>query len=406
MNKELKIQLANYVGRYQGLNQPEIEISEPREKLKGADRRRSSPIRKERREKRSGKVTPAQKRFLDEANSAWEKYSESSEGKAQLSAIEKMDMPQILATVPVVFDDPNFDTLKTLKDDWDALGLDGACFSLGFDFEVEFIIGFRITIGMAWGIGDNKGVGVSEFITMALTEGIDEGGLVGVQLGFWSIAPSELGGFGLSTEVDVGLGPEVGACLNYNSSGVLVGAAIIIGAGEEDGADEQESYTFLLGSESGDGSGYLKPAYQPRKKYLLVINKIHCTSTMSDGIGGKNEVFFKFQTDYDDTVYHYPTYDYFEMSSDSDWNCGRSIWFDSYVQIKAYDHDQENEDTADPLYFKTIYPSNLELGVELPFGSDEDYSGFADDVSYTFYIELLAENVPPPEPPQPPFHSE
>ncbi len=395
MNNALKIQLANYVGRYQGLTQQEIKLSEPGETLKGADRKRESEKRKERRNNRSAIVTPAQKRVLEIANVAWKEYSESPEGKAQLKAIEKMDMPEILATIPVIFDSP---ILSTLKNAWDTLGLDAACFSLGFDFEVELIIGFRITIGMAWGIGDDKGVGTSEFLTIALTEGIDEGGLVGVQLGFWSIAPSELGGFGLSTEVDLGLGAEGGASINYNSDGNLVGASIVIGGGEEDGADEQESFTFIFGSQSGDGSGYLKPAYQPRKKNLLVINRIHCGSTKSDGIGGKNEVFFKFTAD-SDTIYHYPTYDYFEMASGSDWDCGRSIWFDGTVQIEAYDHDQENEDTADPIYFKTIYTQNLTLGQELGFKSDKDYSGFMDDVSYTFYIELLAENVPPPTPP-------
>jgi len=362
MNNTINTQIANYAGAYQSMTPPAVE----------------SP-------KQLPTLTDTEKQVFTEAQSAWETYSNSTAGKAQLQAISAMDIPDAKVAVADILDSSAFAKLIQLLN---TLDLPASSFSFGITMELELILGFEAVLGVAVGIGDSKNVASSEFLTLGLTEGIDEGALVGVQFGLWKNAPADLGGYSLSTEIDLGLGAEVEVAASYTASGGILGATLTIGGGEEDGADEEESYTFILGNQEGDG--YLKPAYQPRKNNFLIITSMTCENTQSDGVGNANEVYFTFQAD-GDTLYHYPTYDYFSMQDNDVWNCGRSVWFNNTVEINAYDEDDTSGDDQIAKY--VINLSDLTLNQTKTFSSTVDYSSGLDDVEYTIKVKLVAQNV-------------
>ena len=360
MNEQLIVALSPYIETVQGMKSPE------RVKAKTA-----------------GTISEQQKKFFEAAIKAWEEYKSSPEGLMLEESIKASDYPAIQQKISEIMDSSPFVALKKLMD---MFGIDAASFSIGFEIEVEFIIGIAATIGVAIGVGNSKGVSSSEFISVAFDEGIDEGALVAVQFGLWTSAPADLGGYAWGTEVDLGMGAEVGGVVYYSSKGSILGVTVSVGAGEEDGIDEQESYTFILGSQEGDGGGYLKPAYQPKKNNLLIISNVHCTETQGDGIGNANEVYFTFQADGTGTTYHYPTYDYFSMEKGDTWACGRSIWLDNAVVVKLYDEDDWPND-PDLLATFTIHLSDLSTT------TTKTYSSTANDCKYSIDVKLLAQNV-------------
>ncbi len=362
MNDTLNTQIANYAGAYQSM--PPQNASQPA----------TLPA-----------LSDQEQQVFNEAQSAWETFSNSEKGKADLQAISSMDVPEAKQAVAEILNSSAFAKLIQLLN---SLDLPASSFSFGITMELELIIGIEAVIGVAIGIGDSKGVSSSEFLTVGLTEGIDEGALIGVQFGLWKNAPSDLGGYSWSSELDLGLGAEAEVGISYTASGGILGATLTIGGGEEDGADEEESYTFILGNQGGDG--YLKPVYQPRKNNFLIITSMKCDSTQSDGAGNANEVYFTFQAD-GDTLYHYPTYDYFSMQSGDTWNCGRSVWFNNTVQVNVYDEDDTSGD--DSIGNFTINLSDLTLGQTKTFNSTIDYSTTFDTVKYTINVKLVAQNV-------------
>jgi hypothetical protein len=337
-------------------------------------------------------ISEKYKEIFLEASRAWQEYMVSPEGQLLESFITQSDLLKIKEKVSSIL---NSDTFKLLKQLLDAFGINAGSFSIGLNIEVEFIIGFAATIGVAIGVGDNKGLASSEFLTLVLDEGIDEGALVGVQFGLWTKAPSDLGGYSWATEADGGIGAELSGKVVYakeKEEGDVLGVTVEIGVGEEDGIDEQECYTFILGSQSGSGDGFLKPAYQPRKSNFLIIQSITCINVQSDGIGNANEVYFTFMADSEGNNYHYPTYDYMSMQGGDVWNCGRSVWFDSSVQVNLYDEDSIGND-SDPIGNFTINLSNLTLNTPKTFNSTINYSKGLDDVEYTIQVVLVATNV-------------
>lgn len=366
MNTQLKTQIANYTGRYQSMTSPDITKSQ-----------------------QNTAITDAEKEILLEAQKAWEKYSQSSKGQATLKTVTTADISEIQQEVTEILDSSEFAQLKQLLND---LELPIKSFSFGFNVQVEFIIGFTATIGMAIGVGDAKDVASSEFLTVGITEGIDEGGLAGVQFGLWKNAPADLGGYSWSTEVDVGFVGEGGIAVSYTASGGVLGVTLTIGGGEEDGLDEEESYTFILGSQEGDG--YLNPAYQSRKNNLLIISSVSCSDASNDDVGNDtDEVYFTFQAD-GETLYHYPTYDRYSMQKGDTWYCGRSVWFDQSVVVHIYDEDNNIIGSDDEhLGDYTINLSDLTLGETKTYNSTKDYSSWDDSIGYSIKVKLVAKNV-------------
>jgi hypothetical protein len=336
-------------------------------------------------------LSSQQNEIFVEATNAWKEYMASPEGQLLEEYISQSDLLKIKEKVSNILNSKAFTLLKELLN---KAGLDAGSFSIGLNIEIEFIIGIAATIGLAIGVGDNKGLASAEFLTVAVDEGIDEGALVGVQFGLWTNAPSNLGGYAWATEGDGGIGVEGTVKVVYNGDDKedILGVTVEVGVGEEDGIDEQETYTFILSSQSGSGDGFLKPAYQPRKSNFLIIQSVTCINIQSDGIGNANEVYFNFQADNEGKNYYYPTYDYMSMQEGDVWNCGRSVWFDSSVQVNLFDSDSIGND-SDPIGNFTISLSQLSLNTVKTFGSTINYSKGFDDVEYTIQVILVATNV-------------
>ena len=368
MNKQLLVDLSPYVEKTQSLKSSSIKSNY------------SQYV-----------VSDKKKEIFLEASRAWQEYMASPEGQLLEEFISKSDLLKIKEKVSSILDSGAFKLLKKLLDE---TGMDAGSFSIGLNIEVEFIIGIAATIGLAIGVGDNKGLASSEFLTVVLDEGIDEGALVGVQFGLWTNAPSDLGGYSWATEADGGVVGELAGKIVYakEEGEDVLGVTVEIGVGEEDGIDEQECYTFILGSQSGSGDGFIKPAYQPKKSNFLIIQSVTCKNTQSDGAGNANEVYFTFMADGEGNNYHYPTYDYMSMQDNDVWNCGRSVWFDSSVQVNLYDEDSIGND-SDPIGNFTINLSDLTLNSTKTFNSTVDYSKGLDDVEYTIQVVLVATNV-------------
>lgn len=371
MNATLKSQIASYASKYQSKNLP-------------AKNKKQIPF----------ELSSEEQEILKEAETAWLRYEKSQKGQNELATVPNLDISAIQQKVQDVLNSSEFVKLKQLIS---SLDIPTSSFTFGFNIQVEFIIGFTATIGLAIGIGESKGVASSEFLTIGLTEGIDEGGLAGVQFGIWKNAPADLGGYAWSTEADAGFLAEAGVAVSYTASGGILGASITIGGGEEDGVDEEESYTFILGSQEGEGDGYLRPAYQPRKGNLLLIKSIYCSDASNDDVGSDtDEVYFTFQAD-GDTKYYYPTYDRYSMQKGDTWNCGRSVWFDSYVVVKIYDEDNNIIASGDEnLGNFTINLSDLTgltAGQTKKFNSTTDFSSWDDTIGYSIEVELLAQDV-------------
>ena len=329
-------------------------------------------------------LTDAEQQVFQEASDAWQVYSTSSAGKTTLAAVPSMDLKTAQQTVADILTSSAFSALKNLLN---TLKLDAVSFSIGLNFEAELIIGVTATIGAAIGIGANKGLASSEFLSVGLSKGIDEGAMTGVQFGLWRAAPSDMGGYAWATDVNVGFVVEASFAVSYTLKGGILGATMTIGGGEEDGIDEEESYTFILGNQSGTGDGYIKPAFQPQKSNLLILESFICDDIRGDGAGDENEVYFKFSSDDDDTVYHHPTYDYYSMKKGDTWDCGRSIWFDDKVSFEAFDEDDTSGD--DGLLDCTIKLSDLTLGKSVEFTTDSSHG----DADFKLMVRLIAQNV-------------
>ncbi|MCP9763436.1 hypothetical protein [Lacihabitans soyangensis] len=365
-------------------NQISVELSPYAEVVQGFKKGTGKPKKVE--------ISESKKKIFEEAVKAWKEYSTTPEGKMLEADINKSDLNGVQQKISGILDSEAFQLLKKLLEEE---GLDAGSFSIGLNIEAELIIGITATIGFAIGIGDNKGLASSEFITVGLDEGIDEGALVGVQFGLWANAPSDLGGYAWATEADGGILGELAGKVVYKGEDDddILGVTIEIAFGEEDGIDEQECYTFIIGSQSGNDDGFLKPAYQPRKSNFLIIKSVTCNNTQSDGIGNANEVYFNFQADGEGKNYYYPTYDYMSMQGGDVWHCGRSVWFNSSVQVNLFDSDSVGND-SDPIGNFTIHLSDLTLNSIKTFSSTINYSSGLDTVDYTIQVELVAINVP------------
>lgn len=361
MKELLKIQIANYVGHYRSMTAP------------AAPQAPVNPL-----------VSATERMVFEEAEKAWANYSGSAEGQRELAAVAQMDLAELRAYVASLPDKPIF--VKLIK--WiRSLDLPASSFTIGLNFEAELIIGFSGTIGVAVGVGNAHGMQSAEFLSLSLEEGLQFGAMTGVQFGLWTSAPADLGGYSWGTEIDLGLSVEMSAGIYYTREGIS-GVAVTLGAGVEEGIAEVECYTFILGDQGIDP--YLKPVVQPRKNNLLIIESLTCVHPSHDGGGDENEIYFIFQAD-GDTRYPYPTYDYFSMKEGDVWPCGRSVWFNSGVEVTVYDEDGTSGNDVVGTF--SIHLSQLALGQIVTFQSTEDFSSTFDTVEYTISVKLVAQNV-------------
>ncbi|BFM45309.1 hypothetical protein CFS9_39500 [Flavobacterium sp. CFS9] len=332
-------------------------------------------------------LSTTEKEIFEEASRAWEAYLVSTDGQELKFLISESDLPGIQQKLKSIFDSKVFEILKILLE---KTGLDAGSFSIGLNIEAEFFLGFTVTIGLALGVGINKGVSSCEFLSVGLTEGIDEGVLVGVQFGLWSNAPADLGGFSLATEVDLGLGVEIATKVVYEAKGSskILGVTAEIGVGEEDGVNEQEIYTFVFGTQ--DLGGFFRKTYQTERSNLLIIESIKCIHPKNDGTGDENEIFFTFRADNITNPYYYPTYDYMSMKEGYTWNCGRSIWFDETIEIFLYDDDGNGVRDSDIITEDPIRINVLDFKSTPSKVYKIDYKDGLDNIEYEITATLIA----------------
>ncbi|CAD0000395.1 hypothetical protein [Flavobacterium chungangense] len=367
MNKQLIADLAPFIENYDKTKQPLGQVF-----------------------RQNNTITITEKELFIEAFKAWKAYQASADGLELNLLISESNLLGIQQKLKSIFDNKVFDSLKKLLD---ITGLDAGSFSIGLNIEAELVFGFTATIGLAIGVGINKGVSSSEFISVELTEGIDEGVLLGVHFGLWSNAPADLGGFSLATEVELGFASEIATKIVYakRGSNKTLGVTAEIGAREENGVNEQESYTIVLDSQYLEG---FSRTYQPVKNNLLIIESIKCIHPKNDGGGNENEIYFTFKADETITPYRYPTYDYMSVKEGYTWNCGRSIWFDNTIEIKLYDDDGNGLNGSDEI---TKNPIKINISDFVSINSSKiyiiDYKDGLDHIEYEITTTLIASNV-------------
>lgn len=330
---------------------------------------------------------PDFKPLLKEAEKVWEQYVQTPEGKLMVDSFNTKDLDELRASLTEIAEHPLIKKLISWLREQDFLA---ASFSIGIKLEAQLLLGITGVIGYAVGVGTANGLESSEFLTIGINEGIEAGVMFGIEFGLWTVSPGNMGGFSLCTEVDLGFEIEVSEGTYYTTKSFL-GETLGIGVGAEDGISEMECYTFILGDQGDTGrEPYLKPVIQEPKSNFLIIENVKCVHPSNDGAGDENEVYFIFQAD-GGKKYPFPPYDYFSMKEGDTWNTGRSVWFDSYVDITIYDEDGTSED--DEVGKFHIARSQLTVGQSIVFHSTKDYSSMMDKVEYTIQARLVATNV-------------
>ena len=76
------------------------------------------------------------------------------------------------------------------------------------------------------------------------------------------------------------------------------------------------------------------------------------------------------------------------MKKGDTWDCGRSVWFDTYVDLMIYDEDPGGDDH---LLNTTIHLNDLTLGQEVTITSEDDHG----DADYKLIVVLVAQDVAP-----------
>ena len=352
--------------------------------------------------KPDAELSDLDRKALTMAAEIWKDYIETQEGKDFMESFKTMDLPTAQRAVSDLLKGSLFDAVKALYDIANENDIIPHSFSIALNAQVEFIVGLNVVLGAAIGIGESRTAEASEFLSVGLVEGLEEDVFAGVQFGIWSPTPENLGGFSWATEVDLGDGVDVDAAVIYNVT-QLLGATVTVGAGEGLGIAEEESWTFILGTQGGgDKDNYLQPAYQDPagKPNFLRIVKLTCKNQSESG---NDEVFLNFSSDSVDNsgtnkTYYYPTYDYYSMDDNDDhawhnWYTGCGIWFNNQVYLKIWDDGTGNRhQNADLMLSKTINLSDF-AGV----GSTKTYNLVNPDgagkIEYTVVVKLLATDV-------------
>lgn len=279
----------------------------------------------------------AEQDILKEAGKAMKTWLTSSEGQSKMAAMQNMSLVQINSELGSLLQHPVFAKTMQLVQDHPKLASALKSFpihsvSIGATFEANIIFGVSGSIGYAIDPTDIGGVS-SSFLSLSLKEGAELGAFGGLQFGIWEPSPDNMAGFSVGVELTFDpeiIGLSVGAYTGLSRN--TLGATATAVAGEDAGIEFQESYTFLLTEADLD----LKPVYQFPASHFLILDKLTCENTKEIG---KDEVFFKFVIDGNKT-YTYPSWDYRSMGTDSDnneWIVGRSVYFNSKVEVILYD---------------------------------------------------------------------
>lgn len=296
--------------------------------------------------------TALEKQLFAETAKAIAKWKESSQNRARLASLPGMTSDEVRSFFHGLLAAPEFARMNALIDQHRALPEAEISFPLkavsaGVDGSLVLIIGVQGSIGVA--VNPTDPTDYSQDVLYASGQfevGIDEGGEVGVVVGFWNVLPADLGGvsYGWEVEIDDFGGGYVEASYNNMDKSGFIGVSVSLDAGEEDGAEGEASYTYVWST---------TPIYQPPAQNYMIINSISCNDNSESG---HDEVYFFFTID-NGTRYRYPTQGEFSMAKGDSWNAGRSIRFNSQVYVQLFDQDDTSSD--DSLGSYTYTPTNF-----------------------------------------------
>lgn len=292
------------------------------------------------RDARAAAPIPAELReILARAGARLKEWQATPAGQAQLATIkdsasvaELTDQLRELYSSEVL--KPSLDELDAkASGDFDGIDFPIKAITLGFAGQIDLGIGIYASFGYAVQF-PNPFTSGAFYLSGAVTEGIDAGADVAIQLGAWASEPLDLGGYYNGQEVMVDDTLGIGGW-TFEQDEDLVGAAVDLALGVEDGGDEAEFYTLVWALDS-DG---VYPVAQQPADHLLILSNLTCLNTKESG---HDEVYFLFTPDGGDVTYRYPSSKYYSMSADSkdpehSWNTGRSVKFNQYVDIQLLD---------------------------------------------------------------------
>jgi hypothetical protein len=310
--------------------------------------------------------TALEKQLFAETSKAINAWKASPQNREQLASLPGMTQDELRTFFHSLLAAPEFEQMNALVEKHRSLPEADISFPLravsaGVGGSLVLIIGVQGSIGVAINPADPLDFSQDVLYASGQVEiGIGEGGEAGIVVGFWNVAPVDLGGVSYGWEVEIddfGGGYVEASYSNINMTGFL-GVSVSGDAGEEDGAEGEASYTYVWST---------TPIYQPPAKNYMIINSIKCNDNSESG---HDEVYFYFTID-NGTRYRYPSQGEFSMAKGDSWNAGRSIRFNSQVYVQLFDQDDTSSD--DPLGSYTYTTSSFPGSVTVS-GSGGNYT--------------------------------
>lgn len=328
--------------------------------------------------KTAPEITDHEKQVLAEASKALKAWEASPDGQAKLQAMKGMSLAEIREELLALLQSPVFTSTLALisKPSLPILKYPIQTISLALKVEVDFVLfGFSGSIGAAVDPAQliqfiknprDGGLSAVTFISGWVNEGLDEGAMTGIEVGVSGSAPNDIGGYSSGYELTIDIladifeNPELpgitGQVYKGSSDGSW-GATIGLVWGADVGGVATESYTIIL----TDTDLSIPPIYQPPADHFMIINSIVCQNSNMN----TDHVYFKFTVD-NGTTYRYPTWDHRNMSEDkgstynNTWNAGRSVRFNSQVEVTLYSESDSGIGDDDQLGdTKTFYASTF-----------------------------------------------
>lgn len=315
--------------------------------VKAADRMRGKAVPRRRRDRattrRSATLSalPSQARQLvAEVQRALSAWIRSPEGQAFRSSVQRDGLRGIKRQFDALLAGPVFARTRDLVA---SVSISDLPFplksvSIGAAAQADLFIGGYGAAGYAVDLADLNDLDalIKNSVVCfyeAISEGIEAGADVAVQAGLWSKTTDQMAGYYWGVEIEADdLGGLAGFGLASKEDSIELDAVLIdITAGVADGVDGLEFWAQT--------HRITNPVAQPTASRMLVLTNLHCYNINS--LAGHDEVYLTFVPD-NGVKYNYPTWNYYAMTEDQsqpecNWQVGRSVWFNSQVQVDAWD---------------------------------------------------------------------
>ncbi|MBA3879351.1 MAG: hypothetical protein C0500_06520 [Sphingobium sp.] len=273
--------------------------------------------------------------LIAELNQAVKAWRATPEAQAFIASLPQRNVEEVREYLHNVVRGPHFARTIELSASHSLSSLIPQSISIGLAGQIELLVGIYGSIGYIDDLtldGGNSAI----YLLGALAEGLDATIDVSAQAGLWTDAVDDASGsyVGGELEVDEGVGLSGFVLLKKE---VVKAAMVDADGGIGDGASALEFY--MLTHETSHG-----PVAQSPASHMLILSNLLCRDASESG---HDEVYLKFSIDGSDTVYRYPTWDYYSMNpddSDKNWALGRSIWLNSKVEVSIWDSDDGNDD--------------------------------------------------------------